>query len=486
VRKLSVLWQIAFIIFIFRSDEPSTLRARRSQIAIRYSLPCLSILWHGGFINDAAHMDYQETIAYLYSQLPMFQRIGPSAYKANLDNTRALLDHLGNPEKAFRSIHIAGTNGKGSVAHMLAAVLQAQGLKTGLATSPHLKDFRERIRVNGQPIPKQEVVRFVEQHKAFFMDLHPSFFEMTIAMTFDYFARERLDVAVVETGMGGRLDSTNVLQPEVSVITNIGLDHMRFLGHTMPDIAREKAGIIKENTPLVIGRRQPEVQEVFTETASRMGAPLTVASDQYRVKNYRQISLHGMPCLEADVLYAGKTQSYCLDLPGEYQLENLITVLATVDLLRSREEWTVSGKALQEGLQRVKRNTGMQGRWQQIGSNPVIICDTGHNREGITHIIRQLRKLTYQKLHMVFGMVADKDLAPVLSLLPKEARYYFCRPDVPRGLEAKKLAAEASFWGLEGNSYHRVGEALEQARKNASPRDLIFIGGSTFVVAEIL
>ncbi len=447
---------------------------------------CVNLSGMSRFKNDASHMDYQETIDYLFSQLPMFQRIGPAAYKANLDNTHALLSHLGNPERAFRSIHIAGTNGKGSVAHMLASVLQAQGLKTGLATSPHLKDFRERIRINGQPIPKPDVVRFVAQHKAFFMGLFPSFFEMTIAMTFDFFARERLDVAVVETGMGGRLDSTNVLQPEVSVITNIGLDHMRFLGNTLPDIAREKAGIIKENIPVVIGRRQPEVHDVFTETASRMGAPLNVASDQYRVNNYRQISPHGMPCLEAEVLHAGKKQSYCLDLTGEYQLDNLITVLATVDVLRSRGEWIVSEEALQEGLRTVTRNTGMQGRWQQIGSNPAIICDTGHNREGITHIIKQLCALTYHHLHMVFGMVDDKDLAPVLSLLPKQARYYFCRPDVPRGLEAKKLAAEASFWGLEGNIYDRVGEALEQARKNASPRDLIFVGGSTFVVAEIL
>ncbi len=431
-------------------------------------------------------MDYQETLDYLFSQLPMFQRIGPAAYKANLDNTHALLNHLGNPENAFRSVHVAGTNGKGSVAHMLASVLQAQGFKTGLATSPHLKDFRERIRVNGVPVPGQEVVRFVQRHKAFLENLQPSFFEMTIAMTFDYFAREKLDVAVVETGMGGRLDSTNVLKPEVSVITNIGLDHTRFLGNALPDIAREKAGIIKENTPVVIGRRQPEVLQVFAETASRMKARLCVASDQYRINTHRQVSADGLPCLEAVVSHAGKSKSYCLDLPGEYQLENLVTVLATVDTLRSLEHWNVSEEALQEGLKMVTRHTGMQGRWQQIGSNPAIICDTGHNREGITWIIKQLRTLAYHRLHMVFGVVDDKDLAPVLSLLPKEARYYFCRPDVPRGLDAKKLASAASFWGLEGDAYDRVDEALGQAQKEASPRDLIFVGGSTFVVAEVL
>ncbi len=431
-------------------------------------------------------MDYKETLDYLYSQLPMYQRIGPAAYKANLDNTHALVNYLGNPEKAFCSIHIAGTNGKGSVAHMLASVLQTQGLKTGLATSPHFKDFRERIRINGVPIPKQEFVRFIDQNKGFFVNLQPSFFEMTMAMTFDYFAREKVDIAVIETGMGGRLDSTNVLKPELSVITNIGLDHVRFLGHTLPDIAREKAGIIKEKIPVVIGRRQPEVHEVFTETADRLNAPMCVASDHYQVNEYRQISLHGLPCLEADILHDGKSQSYCLDLPGEYQLENLITLLAIVDVLRSRKAWFVSEEALREGLKSVRDKTGMQGRWQQIGSKPAIICDTGHNREGIIYIIKQLRSVAYHKLHMVFGMVADKDMAPVLSMLPKEARYYFCRPDVPRGLDAKKLAAEASFWGLEGNAYDRVHKALEQAQKDASPRDLIFVGGSTFVVAEVL
>jgi len=431
-------------------------------------------------------MDYQETLDYLFSQLPMFQRIGPAAYKANLDNTHALLNELGNPETAFHSIHIAGTNGKGSVAHMLASVLQAQGLKTGLATSPHLKDFRERIRINGVPIPEQEVVRFVDQHKAFFVNLQPSFFEMTIAMTFDYFAREKVDIAVVETGMGGRLDSTNVLRPEVSVITNIGLDHVRFLGHTLPDIAGEKAGIIKENTPVVIGRRQAEVQEVFSAVASRLNAPLRVAGDDYQVVSAAQLTHDGLLSMQAAIRHDGHVQSYSLDLPGEYQLENLVTVLATVDTLRSGNAWDISEEALKKGLQRVTRNTGMQGRWQQIGHNPAVICDTGHNREGIAHIVRQLDALDYDTLHMVFGMVDDKDLAPVLSLLPREAKYYFCRPDVPRGLDAKKLAAEASFWGLDGNAYDHVHEAFEQAQNEASRRDLIFIGGSTFVVAEVL
>ncbi len=430
--------------------------------------------------------DYQDTLDFLFSQLPMYQRIGPAAYKANLDNTHALINHLGNPEKAFRSIHIAGTNGKGSVAHMLASVLQAQGLKTGLATSPHLKDFRERIRINGKPIPQDEVVKFVQLHKAFFENLQPSFFEMTMAMTFDYFAKEKVDIAVVETGMGGRLDSSNVITPEVSVITNIGLDHVRFLGNTLPAIAGEKAGIIKAGIPVVIGRRQEAVQGVFEKVAASLGAPLKVAGDHVKVQDFRHTSYKGRPCMEGFVLHDGEPKTIYLDLPGEYQLENLITVIAVVDTLRAGDVFPITRQALEQGLLSVVRSTGMQGRWQQLSSKPAIICDTGHNREGLKYVVDQLLTVPCRRLRMVFGLVDDKDLSTVLSLLPRDAVYYFCKPDVPRGLDEKKLASEASFWGLRGICYDSVMKALHQAKNDATADDLIFIGGSTFVVAEAL
>ncbi len=432
-------------------------------------------------------MSYDDTLNYLFSQLPMFQRIGPAAYKANLDNTLALLNHLQNPENAFKSIHIAGTNGKGSVAHMLASVLQAHGMKTGLATSPHLKDFRERIKINGQKIGKDRVTAFVDKHKAFFEKIKPSFFEMTMAMTFDHFAREKVDIAVIETGMGGRLDSSNVVSPELSIITNIGLDHVRFLGNTLPEIAREKAGIIKHNTPVLIGKRQGKaVESVFEQVADTRSAPIQYASDQFSILNHRFSDTDGEPGMEVEVMHGSKKQSYFVDLMGTYQLENLQTALAAIEMLKTNNYFNLQTTSIQQGLSRVVKSTGILGRWQIIDKNPVTICDTAHNREGLQYVVKQIQNLRYRQLRMVFGMVDDKDASSVLSLLPDRATYYFCKPSVPRGMDAKKLASEASFWGLQGNIYDSVSDAWKAARKDASAYDMIYIGGSTFVVAEVL
>ena len=428
-------------------------------------------------------MTYKETLDYLLSQLPMYQRIGPAAYKASLDNTLALSKYLGRPETRFRSIHIAGTNGKGSVAHMIASVLQEMGLKTGLATSPHLKDFRERMRVMGEPVPKAEVVDFVRLHKNFLEKLRPSFFEMTMAMTFDWFSRQDLDFAVIETGMGGRLDSSNIIQPEISVITNIGLDHTAFLGTTLAGIASEKAGIIKETTPVVIGRRQKEVQKVFEQKALDMGAPIYYASDLFSIEN---VITKGNGLKLEISNYKGEFLKYTCGLTGSYQAENILTVLAVTDLLARTGRIRPDEDAVGRGLERVAGNTGIRGRWQQIGISPAIICDTAHNTEGVFHVVSQLKEMDYSKLLIVFGMVDDKDRRSVLELLPRDASYYFCRPAVPRGLDAKELAADARQLGLEGGVYGNPKEALAAAKSDAMASDLIFVGGSTFVVAEVI
>ncbi len=431
-------------------------------------------------------MTYKETIDYLFSQLPMFQRIGAAAYKANLDNTLALSRHLGNPETAFRSIHIAGTNGKGSVSHMLASVFQEQGYRTGLATSPHFSDFRERIKIDGKMIPEVEVVHFVNQHKAFFEQLQPSFFEMTMAMTFHWFAEQRVDIAIVETGMGGRLDSSNILTPELAIITNIGFDHVRFLGPGIKDIAREKAGIIKQGVPVIIGKRQAEVQEVFAEVAARQKAQLTVAADHYILNKHIMVEDAGKKYLQVEMMHDGKVETFDVGLSGLYQTENLVTVLTACETINSAGKFFLSDKAIRKGLKLVVENTGIKGRWQQIGSNPRVICDTGHNPDGIDQIVRQLKTLPHKRLLMVLGMVDDKDLPEILKRLPPKAAYYFCRPAVPRGLDAKKLETDAGFFGLEGRSFDSVSKALAAAKKDATADDLIFVGGSTFVVAEVL
>ncbi len=423
----------------------------------------------------------------MFSRLPMYQRIGPAAYKANLDNTWALSKYLGHPENRFKSIHIAGTNGKGSVAHMLASVLQQAGYKTGLATSPHLKDFRERIKINGTLIAEQAVVDFIKKHKSFLEKLNPSFFEMAIAMTFDHFAGEEVDVAVIETGLGGRLDSTNIITPELAVITNIGLDHTQFLGDTIGQIAGEKAGIIKKNVPVVIGKYQKETYNVFKQTAESLNAPLVIADKLCKLERTAFREHNGKQCLQIDVSWRNnETDTYFTDLLGIYQGENLLCALTALRKLQEGQKLFFTDKDVREGLFNVVGNTGLQGRWQKISDFPPVICDTGHNPSGIQYILEQIKITPHDKLHIVLGMVDDKDRSAVLALLPRKARYYFCKPQVPRGLDQKKLAMEASNYNLNGDHYMSVQDALQAAKKKALTTDLIFIGGSTFVVAEAL
>ncbi len=423
----------------------------------------------------------------MFSRLPMYQRIGPAAYKANLNNTYALSTFLGKPENQFKSIHIAGTNGKGSVAHMIASVLQQAGYKTGLATSPHLKDFRERIKINGRCIPERFVVDFVCQHKSFLEQLNPSFFEMTIAMTFDFFAKEKVDFAVIETGLGGRLDSTNIITPQLAVITNIGLDHTQFLGNSIEQIAKEKAGIIKKNIPVVVGKYQKDTFEVFKQTANALHAPLVVADERCKLERSEICEHLGKQCLQVVIsCQKGKEKTYYLDLQGLYQGENLICALAAMNRLQQDKKLNISEEDIREGIFNVIGNTGLLGRWQQIGDHPAVICDTGHNPDGIKYILKQINNISPKKLHLVLGMVDDKDRASILSLLPRDAVYYFCKPQVPRGLDEKMLSSEASVFSLNGDHYRSVQEALDAAKQNAHPEDLIFIGGSTFVVAEVL
>lgn len=390
----------------------------------------------------------------------MYQRVGTSAYKADLAATINFASYLGNPENRFKSIHVAGTNGKGSTSHLIASVLQEGGYKVGLYTSPHLKDFRERIKINGKMIPEQEVVDFVALHKPYFTKHPLSFFEMTVGMAFDYFEREKVDIAVVETGMGGRLDSTNIITPEVSVITNIGKDHIQFLGNTLEKIAGEKAGIMKRNVPVVIGETQAETKEVFIAKAEEKKAPIVFA-DTLQLPDYPS------------------------DLIGNYQQKNKKTVLAALQILQKRG-WVISEENIFNGFLKSVTNTGLLGRWQQLNSHPKVICDTAHNREGLKIVMEQVREENYNELYIVLGVVNDKDLDSVLPLLPKNARYYFCKPNVPRGLDASLLRSQALVYGLEGEEYISVANAYETALKDAAENDFIYIGGSTFVVAEVV
>lgn len=426
--------------------------------------------------------NYQQTLDYLFSQLPMYQRDGQSAYKANLDNTIALDNYFGNPHKQFKTIHIAGTNGKGSVSHMIASVFQEAGYKTGLYTSPHLKDFRERIKINGEMIPEQKVIDFVENHQPIIDQLKPSFFEMSVAMAFEYFAKSKVDIAIIETGMGGRLDSTNIITPELSVITNIGLDHIQFLGDTIPLVAKEKAGIIKKNIPVVVGEWNSLSASVFDQTADKIGTTVIYADKKFKVSqsqnnlNYQTISVVRN---DSEI-----TTDYNLELLGIYQRKNILTVLTSLDLVK--EQYNLTEENIKQGLQKVVTNTGLLGRWQILGTNPLEICDTGHNAEGITYILEQLAQTKYNKLHFVLGMVNDKDIEKVLSMLPKNAEYYFTNAKIPRAMPAQQLAEKAINMGLQGNIYNSVAEAQKNAKKNATDNDLIFIGGSTFVVAEVV
>lgn len=430
-------------------------------------------------------MTYAQTLEYLYSRLPMFQRIGPAAYKADLSNTVALCKVLGNPEESFKSIHIAGTNGKGSTSHLLASVLQAAGYKTGLYTSPHLKDFRERIRVNGKMISKDEVTAFVEQYKNDFEKIDLSFFEWTVGLAFHYFREKKVDIAIVETGLGGRLDSTNVVLPEVSVITNISYDHMNLLGNTLEKIAKEKAGIIKRDVPVIIGESQPDISHVFVTRAASQKAPITFADKIFSIRKW-DVSDVPSPHVVCDV--GGRTGfrvTLRSSLIGEYQKKNFVTVVAVLDELR-RLGWNVDDLAMRKGFRDVAETTGLLGRWQTIGRNPQVIADTGHNEGGVREIVAQLKRTSFKKLHMVIGVVNDKDPGKILSLLPKNAQYYFCSFDLPRAMNAEELQVAAGEFGLIGATFSTVKKALKAAKDQAGKNDLIFVGGSTFVVAEVL
>ena len=406
-------------------------------------------------------MTYQETLDWLFNQLPMYQLQGASAYKKDLTNVHILMDYLGHPEKKLQCIHVAGTNGKGSCSHMLASVLQEAGYIVGLYTSPHLKDFRERIKINGVMIPEDFVCDFVNQHQSFFEANDMSFFEMSVGLAFDYFAKEKIDIAIIEVGMGGRLDATNIILPLVSVITNIGLDHTQFLGNTLAAIASEKAGIIKSNIPVVIGEFTTETQPVFLAKAKENKSDLYFASDLIAT-------------------------TFPSDLIGDYQVHNKKTVIQTLTVLNQHTAFQTTEAHWKTGLAQVVKNTSLQGRWQQLGKSPKIICDTAHNTHGLTIVLNQIQKENFEQLHFVLGVVNDKDLDEVLPLFPKNAEYYFCKPNIPRGLEASILAQKATKFGLTGEIYNSVSAAYAKAKQNAQPTDFIYVGGSTFVVAEIL
>lgn len=430
-------------------------------------------------------MTYTETLDFLYHSLPVFQHIGGSAYKPGFDNIVALEQELGEPHRRFRSVHVAGTNGKGSVSHMLAAVLQAAGYRTGLFTSPHLKDFRERIKVNGQMISEEEVVNFVEQYREVIDRIQPSFFEITTAIAFDYFAREQVDVAVIEVGMGGRLDSTNVIRPLASVITNISWDHAQFLGDTLEKIAGEKAGIIKEMTPVVIGESQIESQLTFITRAKECSAPILFADQLYRVVDRKYVGVNQQQ-FTIESRLDGETFALTVDLLGDYQRKNILTVLTTLDVLNGSGGLTLPREAVVEGLASAAATTGLSGRWQVVDRAPLTVCDTGHNEGGLREIVAQIARQHYRKLYMVLGFVADKDLDKVLPLLPKEAHYLFTRAGIERALDEKLLAERAAAYGLLGEMLPNVTAAVKRARELASPEDMIYIGGSTFIVAEFL
>ncbi|MFI0430400.1 bifunctional folylpolyglutamate synthase/dihydrofolate synthase [Mariniflexile sp. HMF6888] len=405
-------------------------------------------------------MAYQDTLNWMFSQLPMYQRQGQSAFRKDLSNTFKLAERLNHPERFFKTIHVAGTNGKGSVSHMLASILQEAGYKVGLYTSPHLKDFRERIKINGHVVSKQYVTSFINKNKSFFQENSLSFFEMTVGMAFEYFSKQKVDIAVVEVGLGGRLDSTNIVTPEVSVITNIGLDHTQFLGTTLEAIAYEKGGIIKPNVPVVIGETQIETAPVFIELANKNNAKILFA--------------------DAEVI-----ETFTSDLTGIYQSKNIITVIQAIKELQHKG-YNISYQNIKEGLLHVVKNTGFMGRWQILRTNPKVVCDTGHNRDGLNYVMKQLSNEVFDALHIVFGVVNDKDLTSIIDILPKKATYYFCKPDIPRGLDAKELKEVLNGYGLKGEAYDSVNEAYNNALKKASLNDFIFIGGSTFVVAEII
>jgi dihydrofolate synthase/folylpolyglutamate synthase len=405
-------------------------------------------------------MNYQDTLNWMFSQLPMYQNQGKTAFKKDLSNSVKLSKHLNSPEQKFKSIHVAGTNGKGSTSHMIASILQESGYKVGLYTSPHLKDFRERIKINGQPISEDEVVDFIKENTSFFDNNKLSFFEMTVGLAFQSFENHNVDIAIIEVGLGGRLDSTNIISPIVSVITNIGFDHTQMLGNTLPEIAFEKAGIIKKKTPVVIGEYQEEIHSIFYNKALESYSTLFLA--EQNIKN-----------------------DYSSDLKGSYQLKNIKTAVQTIRVLQDLD-FLISESQIEKGLLNVVSYTGLLGRWQVLNASPMTICDTAHNKEGLNYVINQLLELKYENLHIILGVVNDKDLETVLPLFPKDAHYYFCKPNIPRGLDATVLKDKSNQFNLIGNVYLSVNKAFETAQKNALPNDVIYIGGSTFVVAEIV
>lgn len=428
-------------------------------------------------------MNYNETLNWMFNKLPMYQRIGASAYKADLNTTIEIINYLDNPQHSFKSIHIAGTNGKGSTSHSLASVFQEAGYKTGLYTSPHLRDFRERIRINGEMIPENEVVEFIEKHKNKLEELELSFFEMTVAMAFDYFRKEKVDIAIIEVGMGGRLDSTNVINPELCVITNISLDHVKFLGENEGQIAVEKAGIIKPETAVVIGETQEGSKDVFIETAKEKNSHIFFADKIMECKkdNTYSIEYQKFDIYKNNELYL-KDLKY--PLLGNYQKKNLATVICALDILK--DSFKIEETHIVNGLANVVKNTSLMGRWQVINRNPLAIADTGHNVAGINEVNRQLAETKYNKLHFVLSVVNDKDIDGILQLLPKEAEYYFCKADIPRGLSADILAEKAINCGLQGKVYESVRQAYSTALGNAQEGDLVFVGGSNFTVAEVV
>jgi len=418
--------------------------------------------------------NYQAVLDYLYTQLPMFQRVG-GAYKKDLSNTIKLCDALGNPENKFKSIHIAGTNGKGSCAHYLSSILQESGYKTGLYTSPHLKDFTERIKINGSQMPQPDVVDFVNTYSKLIEEVKPSFFEITVAMAFEFFAQQEVDIAVVEVGMGGRLDSTNVITPEVSLITNISKDHEQWLGSSLGAIATEKGGIIKEGIPVVIGEKHPETETVFTDLAENKSAPIHFAIDTYSSRRDETFKVYRENELVCEVP---------ADLLATYQVRNIPSVFKVCDLLNEKG-FAIDLKSIEAGIRNMSANTGLKGRWQVLQTNPKMVCDVGHNEAGVLLIVEQFKKETFDRLHIVWGTVNDKDVRSVLKLLPQNALYYFCQAQIPRALPVNELADLANEVGLKGQLYNSVGDAVNAALKNAKPEDLVFVGGSTFVVAEL-
>ena len=439
------------------------------------------------------NMNYQETLDFMFSQLPMYHRIGAAAYKADIQPTLDMMAALGNPERKFKSIHVAGTNGKGSVSHFLASILQEAGYKVGLYTSPHLVDFRERIRINGEMIPQQEVVDFIAHHSSLITEKQLSFFEMTVGLAFDYFAKEKVDIAVIEVGMGGRLDSTNVITPLLSVITNIGLDHTQFLGDTLEKIAVEKAGIIKEGVPVVVGETQPETEPVFRRIAAERHAPITFADQHYEVSDERGVRSDETASYCVNQLITHHSSLITSQLTGEYQKKNISTVLEAVDVLNRCSSFNIQRSSLKQGLARVVTNTHLHGRWQKIGECPLTICETAHNEPGIRAMLGKLQTMDFNHLHLVYGCVNDKDFRHILKLLTSQLSifnfqfsFYFTQPSVPRQLPVADLAAAAREMGIEGCAFENVKSAITAARNAADPDDLVLVTGSIFLVADAL